>query len=132
MSACESPLPHAGKNKRPDKMKPTNHATKSNRHVSRRRFVTNLAAAAAGTAALATQSWAEDAARADQQSPGDSVDVLVVGGGTAGAIAAIQAARAGAAQFGLVQASCMAMGQAAGAAAALAANAGLTPSQAPL
>ena len=31
------------------------------------------------------------------QPPGDSVDVLVVGGGTAGAIAAIQAARAGAA-----------------------------------
>ena len=85
------------KNERPDKMKPTNHSTKSNRHVSRRRFVTNLAAAAAGTAALATQSWANDAAPADQQPPGDQVDVLVVGGGTAGAIAAIQAARAGAA-----------------------------------
>jgi NADPH-dependent 2,4-dienoyl-CoA reductase/sulfur reductase-like enzyme len=77
-------------------MKAPNHATKSNRHVSRRRFVTNLAAAAAGTAALATQSWAQDAASADELPPGDSADVLVVGGGTAGAIAAIQAARAGA------------------------------------
>ena len=87
-------------NKRPDKMKPTNHSTKSNRHISRRRFVSNLAAAAAGTAALATPSGAKGATPADQPSPGDSVDVLVVGGGTAGTVAAIQAARAGAAQFG--------------------------------
>lgn len=78
-------------------MKGAELMTQSNRHVSRRGFVTNLAAAAAGSAALATKSWAKDATPPDQQPPGDSVDVLVVGGGTAGAIAAIQAARAGAA-----------------------------------
>jgi len=78
--------------------------TEANRHVSRRGFVTNLVTAAAGTAALAAQGRADDSAPApDSPSggaqappPGDSVDVLVVGGGTAGAIAAIQAARAGA------------------------------------
>ena len=75
-------------------MKGAELMTQSNRHVSRRGFVTNLAAAAAGSAALATKSWAKDATPPDQQPPGDSVDVLVVGGGTAGAIAAIQAARA--------------------------------------
>jgi NADPH-dependent 2,4-dienoyl-CoA reductase/sulfur reductase-like enzyme len=77
-------------------MKGTQRVTPSNRRVSRRRFVTNLAATVAGTTALATQSSAKDAAPADNQPPGDMVDVLVVGGGTAGAIAAIQAARAGA------------------------------------
>jgi len=79
-----------------DKMKPTNYTTTSNRHVSRRRFVASLATVAAGTTALAAQSRADDGVRATEQQAGDSVDVLVVGGGTAGAIAAIQAARAGA------------------------------------
>jgi len=46
----------------------------------------------------------------------EQTDVLVVGGGTAGCIAAIQAAR--------VQPSCMAMGQAAGAATVLAIHRG--------
>ncbi|MCY2990696.1 MAG: FAD-dependent oxidoreductase [Planctomycetota bacterium] len=64
-------------------------------------------------------------------------DVLVVGGGTAGTIAAIQAGRAGAstllANSALrVQASCMAMGQAAGAAAALVTHGQGGPHRVPL
>ncbi len=45
---------------------------------------------------LAARSRAEDGNRTQEQPATESVDVLVVGGGTAGAIAAIQAARAGA------------------------------------
>ena len=78
--------------------------TESHVHVSRRGFVANLVTAAAGTAALAARGQADDgapataltSAGADQPPAADSVDVLVVGGGTAGAIAAVQAARAGA------------------------------------
>ena len=78
--------------------------TESNRHVSRRGFVTNLVTAAAGTASLAARGRAEDGAPAadltgagvQNPPPDDSVDVLVVGGGTAGTIAAVQTARAGA------------------------------------
>lgn len=69
--------------------------TRCNCDISRRGFVTHLAAAA-GAAALATQGRAGEGAGAEDQLPSDSVDVLVGGGGTAGAIAAIQAARAGA------------------------------------
>jgi hypothetical protein len=76
-------------------MKATKHVTKSNRLVSRRRFVTNLAATAVvGTTVLGRRGLAE-AIAAEEPSPSESVDVVVVGGGTAGAIAAIQAARLG-------------------------------------
>lgn len=76
-------------------MKATNHMTKPNLRVSRRRFVTNVAAtAAAGTTVLAGRGLAQEST-AEKPLPAESVDVVVVGGGTAGAVAAIQAARLG-------------------------------------
>lgn len=64
-----------------------------NPRLSRRRFLTSAATLSAGSAALTA---ASSAAEPNSPLPTDTVDVLVVGGGTAGAIAAIQAARAGA------------------------------------
>ena len=108
----------------PDKMKPTNHSTKSNRHVSRRRFVSNLAAAVAGTAALATPSGAKRG----------SCRPTVAGrlGGRLGRRwrdgrhGRCHSGRTGGSRTirPCVQTSRMAMGQAAGAAAALATSAG--------
>lgn len=67
-----------------------------NSTLTRRKFVANLAIAATGSATLAASSSAAEMAATQNPPADDSVDVLVVGGGTAGAIAAIQAARAGA------------------------------------
>ena len=67
----------------------------------------------------------------------ENVDVLVIGGGTAGTIAAVQAGRSVSsdrlANSALrVQASSMAMGQAVGAAAALSVRLETTPREVPI
>ena len=65
----------------------------------------------------------------------EAVDVLVAGGGTAGHVAAIQAARAGVTTSVIAgiraQCTCMAMGQAMGAAAALAVKRGVASRDVP-
>ncbi len=77
-------------------MKAAGSSTRPEVRVSRRGFLSRVATATAGSAALATRARAGENAGAEPHTADVPVDVLVVGGGTAGAIAAIQAARAGA------------------------------------
>ena len=96
--------------------------TKKEDGTDRRDFLQSglLGTAAAGLAITSTSHvTAQTVPDAAEPEVTNELDVLVVGGGTAGHVAAIQA-------------SCMGMGQAAGVAATLAAQSGTTPLKVPL
>ncbi len=70
-------------------------------HLGRRQFLQHSALGVAGAAAAGTTRAADSAPQPGREEPAspdvsNKVDVLVVGGGTAGTVAAIQAARVGA------------------------------------
>ncbi|MDY0170233.1 MAG: FAD-dependent oxidoreductase [Thermoguttaceae bacterium] len=72
-----------------------------NGHLGRRQFLRDSALGVAGAATAGTALGADSAPQPGSEEPASpdlatKVDVLVVGGGTAGTVAAIQAARAGA------------------------------------